>query len=172
MFRCKAKFNNNFDISGGAVLSVDVGPDCDYHVVPRGGCLRLTCSSSPRGVVVWSRLDGDEIRRKPNTCSSNAAPSTCSQGGGGDGVLIVEGVESENGGYYLCTAQFHNITRSQICQVIIGGGCVRTCVCVPMPPPPPQSPPRWTVPLLTWSWRPLVLLSPYPSPFLVILVRL
>ncbi len=106
---------------GGAVLDVEVGPDCDNHVVPLGGCLRLTCSSSPRGPVQWSRLDGQEIQRKPNTCSTgDQTISQCSQGGGGDGVLIVEDVHNEDAGYYLCTARFQNFTRSQVCHVVIG----------------------------------------------------
>lgn len=84
----------------------------------REGCLRLECSSAPRGPVQWARVDGQPLRPAVASCSS---VSPCSEGGHGEGVLVVEGAREQDGGHYICTASFQNKTAAQVCRVIIGG---------------------------------------------------
>ena len=104
--------------------------------MPSGGCLRLTCSSSPKGPIKWSRIDGKELRAISESCKSG---SSCVGGVGGQGMLLVEDVGLEDAGYYMCTGIFQNQTVSDVCRVVVGGMeyiniyiymCVCVCVCV------------------------------------------
>ena len=112
---------------GSVLLSMEVGPQCDNHVVRSGGCLRLTCSSSPHGPVSWSRLDGQQIRSTPYSCVGSTA---CSGGPGDEGTLLVENVTPEDAGIYICSASFLNDTVQEICRVTVGGNTGIVCVCV------------------------------------------
>ena len=108
-----------------AILTVDVGPDCeDGHVVARGSCLQLTCSSRPRGSLTWSRADGRPIRTVPSSCSSSSSSpssSPCQQSVSGDGTLVLDSVTPEDAGYYICSASFRNQTAMKICHVTVAG---------------------------------------------------
>lgn len=89
------------------------------RVVARNGCLRLECSSVPRGPVRWARVDGQPIHPAAESCSS---ASPCGEGAGhGEGVLVVEEAREEDGGHYICTASSQNRTAAQVCHVVIGG---------------------------------------------------
>ena len=80
--------------------------------------MRLTCSSSPRGPIQWARVDDRPLHPVPESC---ALTSRCAGGGGGEGVLMVEGVRGEDAGHYLCTARLQNQTAAKVCTVVVGG---------------------------------------------------
>lgn len=102
-----------------AILTLDAGPDCDDHVVSRGSCLQLSCSSRPRGSLLWSRADGRPIRSLPPSCSPSS--SSCRQSVSGDGTLVLNNVTPEDNGYYICSASFLNQTAMKICRVTVAG---------------------------------------------------
>jgi hypothetical protein len=93
------------------------------RVVARGSCMRLGCSSVPRGPVQWARVDRQPLRSASLSCSSSSfsssSPSPCGQHG--EGVLLVEGVGGEDEGHYMCTASLQNQTATRICHVVVGG---------------------------------------------------
>ncbi len=57
------------------------------------------------------------IRFRPHSCGRS---STC-EGANDDGLLIVENVNGNDEGFYLCTAEVHGVTASAVCKVTVGG---------------------------------------------------
>ena len=56
-------------------------------------------------------------RPVPHTCG----PLSCNASVSGDGVLMVENVQAEDAGHYMCTSTIHNSTTSRVCRVDVGG---------------------------------------------------
>ena len=56
-------------------------------------------------------------RPVPHTCG----PSSCNASVSGDGVLVVENVQAEDAGHYMCTSTIQNSTTSRVCRVDVGG---------------------------------------------------
>ena len=56
-------------------------------------------------------------RPVPHTCG----PLSCNTSVSGDGVLMVENVQAEDAGHYMCTSTIHNSTTSRVCRVDVGG---------------------------------------------------
>ena len=86
--------------------------------MPINGCLRLSCSSSPKGPVKWSRVDGKQLRPASESCRSG---SPCVKGERGEGVLVLEDVNVEDASFYMCTGRFQDQTVSDVCRVVVGG---------------------------------------------------
>lgn len=55
-------------------------------------------------------------RSQPHLCDHS---SQCA--GGGEGLLVVENVNRNDEGYYLCTAEVHGTTAAAVCKVTVGG---------------------------------------------------
>ena len=53
-----SKFPESLSVTS---VQVDAGPSCDNHVITRGGCLHLMCTSTPRSSITWSRVDNQPI---------------------------------------------------------------------------------------------------------------
>lgn len=106
--------------TGDKNLKVSIGSTCTEHVVASGGCLRLSCASTPRGPVRWSRIDGKQLRPVQESCVFS---STCARGSRGRAVLVMEEMGEDDEGYYMCSATFQNQTVSDVCLVLVGGMC-------------------------------------------------
>ena len=57
----------------------------------------------------------------PHSCSTGSCQSESVLLGEGDGVLVVENMQTEDAGYYECTATIEGTVASQICKVTVGG---------------------------------------------------
>ena len=118
MRSCELGVMSSSPPTGVENLRVSINSDCSNHVVARNGCVRFLCSSSPQVPIQWSRVDGKPLPPFVESCSS---ASPCAGGERGNGVLVIDGAQEENSGYYVCSASFQNQTSTQVCHVTVGG---------------------------------------------------
>lgn len=118
VYRCVLMTDVRLHSLGVNNLKVSIDAQCTEYVVPNRGCLSLSCSSTPKGHIKWSRIDGKKLRPVLESCTS---ASPCVSSMRGLGVLVVEDVGMEDAGYYMCTGTFQNQTTSDVCRVVVGG---------------------------------------------------
>ncbi|CAI7996392.1 Leucine-rich repeats and immunoglobulin-like domains protein 2, partial [Geodia barretti] len=97
-------------------LQMRVEPSCDSLVVRRGGCLRVTCTSTPSGRTSWTRLGRSSTAVAAHTCRSYSSCVAQS----GESELVIGDASDQDVGNYICTATLKNVTTAVTCHVSLG----------------------------------------------------